>query len=325
MNLDNTKRQGVILKNYKKMNKFNKLFRNTNVNKDVLKKYNILIPKIRKRETIIRRKNRFTDEVVIITGASSGIGKACAFEFADEGAKVILAARRENELKKVENQIKEQGGEALSVKTDVRNIEDCKNLINKTIEKFGKIDVLINNAGISMRATFEDLDLQVIKELMDTNFYGAVYCTKFALPYLLKQKGTVIGISSISGLTPLPGRIAYSASKHAMDGFFNTLRLENKKKGLNVLVVHPSFTSSNIRNTALNKNGKPQKETPRNEEKMMSAERVAQIITKATLKRERDLILTPQGKLVVWLHKNFPSITDRIILNEMAKEPDSPF
>jgi len=208
---------------------------------------------------------------------------------------------------------------------DVKNIDDCKNLIDKTVEKYGKIDVLINNAGISMRAVFEDLDLFVIKELMDTNFYGAVYCTKFALPYLLKQKGTLIGISSISGLTPLPGRTGYSASKHAMEGFLNTLRLENIKKGLNVLIVHPGFTSSNIRNMALDKNGNTQKENPRNEEEMMSAERVAQIIAKATLKRERDLILTHQGKLVVWLHKNFPSITDRIILHEMAKEQGSTF
>lgn len=307
------------------MNKFNKLFRNTNIKKDLLKRYNILIPKIRKRETKIKNKHKFKDKVIIITGASSGIGKACAIEFATQGAKVVLAARRERELKKVEYQICKKRGEAISVKTDVKNIEDCKNLIEKTVEKYRRIDVLINNAGISMRAAFEDVDLFVIKELMDTNFYGAVYCTKFALPYLLKQKGTVIGISSISGLTPLPGRTAYSASKHAMDGFFNTLRLENIKKGLNVLVVHPGFTSSNIRNIALNNNGKPQKETPRNEEEMMSAQRVAKIIAKATLKGERDLILTAQGKLVVWLHKNFPSITDRIILHEMAKEQDYPF
>ncbi len=307
------------------MNKFSKLFSNTYINKDLLKKYNILMPKIKRRETIIKNKHKFFDKVVIITGASSGIGKACAFEFADNGAKVILAARRIDELKKVEEKIKKQGGEAISIKTDVKNINDCKKLIDKTIEEYGKIDVLINNAGISMRAVFEDLDLSVIKELMDTNFYGAVYCTKFALPYLLEQKGTVIGISSISGLTPLPGRTGYSASKHAMEGFLNTLRLENIKKGLNVLIVHPGFTSSNIRNMALDKNGQAQKETPRNEEEMMSAEKVAQIITKATLKRERDLILTPQGKLVVWLHKNFPGITDRIILHEMAKEQDSPF
>ena len=307
------------------MNKFKQLFNNTNINKNSLKKYKIPLPKVRKREAIMQETNRLNDKVVIITGASSGIGKACAFEFAGKGAKVVLAARRIEKLKKVENKIKQHGGNAFSVKTDVREIEECKVLVDRTIENYKKIDVLINNAGISMRANFEDLDLSVIKELMDTNFYGAVYCTKFALPYLLKQKGTVIGISSISGLTPLPGRTGYSASKHAMDGFLNTLRLENIRKGLNVMVVHPGFTSSNIRNVALNKIGIPQKESPRNEEEMMPAESVAKIIAKATIKRERDLILTQQGKLVVWLHKNFPGITDRIILKEMSKEPDSPF
>jgi NADP-dependent 3-hydroxy acid dehydrogenase YdfG len=279
-------------------------------------------------QTIVKMASnlhRFNGKVVIITGASSGIGKACAFEFAHNGATVVLAARQENELKKIEEEIKMQGGDAMSVKTDVKNIEDCKMLITKTLEKYKKIDVLINNAGISMRASFDDLDLSVIKELMDTNFYGAVYCTKFALPYLLEQKGTIIGISSISGQTPLPGRTGYCASKYAIDGFFNTLRLENIKKGLNVLVVHPGFTSSNIRKAALNKLGVPQNETPRDESKMMHPKEVARIIVKATLNRRRDLTLTLQGKLTVWLYRNFPRLTDRIIIHVMAKEPNSPF
>jgi len=273
----------------------------------------------------MKSKVEFKDKVIVITGASSGIGKACAFKFADKGAKIVLASRNVNEILKVENAIMKLGGEAISIKTDVRSIEACKNLIDKVFEKYGKIDILINNAGISMRASFEDLDLQVIKEMMDTNFYGSVYCTKFALPYLLKQKGTVIGISSISGLTPLPGRSGYCASKYAMDGFLNTLRLENIKKGLNVLVVHPGFTSSKIRYLALDKNGHPQKGTPRDEGRMMSGEKVAQFITEAVLKQKRDLILTPQGKIVVWLYRNFPSMADKIIFHEMAKEPDSPF
>ena len=303
-----------------------RLFENIGVfNGILLKRYNIQLPKIKYRRNTIKGTLKFKNKVVVITGASSGIGKACAYEFAGQGAKVVLAARRESELKKVEDELKKQGGDAFSVKTDVRKIEDCKNLIDKTVEKYNRIDVLINNAGISMRANFDDLDLSVIKELMDTNFYGTVYATKFALPFLKKQKGTVIGISSITGLTPLPGRTGYAASKHAMDGFLNTLRLENIKKGLHVLIVHPGFTNSNIRKLALNKNGKPQKETPRDEAKMMSSEKVAQIIARATLKREKDLILTREGKLVVWLHKNFPGITDRIILQEMAKEQDAPF
>ncbi len=264
----------------------------------------------------------FKNKVVIITGASSGIGKACTYELARQGATIVLASRRENELIKIETKLKKEGCDILSVKTDVRKIDDCERLINRTVQEYGRIDVLINNAGISMRANFNDLDLSVIKELMDTNFYGAVYCTKFALPYLIKQKGSLIGISSITGLTPLPGRTGYAASKHAMDGFLNTLRLENIKKGLHVLIVHPGFTSSNIRMAALTKNGKPQRETPRDEERMMSSEKVAQTIAKATLKRENNLILTREGKLVVWLHKNFPNLTDRIIMYEMSKEPE---
>jgi NADP-dependent 3-hydroxy acid dehydrogenase YdfG len=267
----------------------------------------------------------FTDKVVIITGASSGIGKACAFKFAEMGAKVVLAARRENELKNIENEIRQKGGECLSVKTDVRNEKDCRCLIEKTIGNFDKIDILINNAGISMRANFENLDLKVIKEIMDTNFFGMVYCTKFALPYLLNQKGTIIGISSITGLTPLPGRTGYAASKHAMDGFLNTLRLENINKGLHVLIVHPNFTTSGIRKMALNKNGKPQIESPRDEARMMSSEKVAQIIARATLNRDKDIVITYEGKLFVWLHKNFPAISDRIILHEMSKEPNAGF
>ncbi len=306
------------------MNSIRKLFlENDLINKSLLSKYNIKLPKVKTREKVIHRGQKFKNKVVVITGASSGIGKSCAFEFAENGATVVLAARRVDKLRKIEETINKQGGKILVVRTDVKEIDDCKNLIDKTVEIYGKIDVLINNAGISMRANFEDLDLSVIKELMDTNFYGAVYCTKFALPYLLKQKGSVIGISSITGLTPLPGRTGYAASKHAMDGFLNTLRLENMKKGLHVLIVHPGFTSSNIRRLALNKNGNPQAETPREEEKMMSSERVAQIIAKATIKKEKDLILTREGKLVVWLHRNFPSITDRIILHEMSKEPTS--
>lgn len=296
----------------------------TKEEKSFFKRYRIKLRGYKRKESVIKKKNKFKDKVVIITGASSGIGRACAYEFAENGAKVVLAARREKELNKVRDKIISERKEAITVITDVRKITDCENLITETIKHYKKVDILINNAGISMRASFEELDLSVIHELMDTNFFGAVYCVKFALPHLLKTKGTVIGISSVAGLTPLPGRTGYSASKFALDGFLNTLRLENKKKGLNVLVVHPGFTSSNIRNTALDKDGNPQKETPRNENKMMSSERVAEIIAKATHRRERDLVLTSQGKLAVWLHRNFPELTDRIILFEMSKEPDSP-
>ena len=172
----------------------------------------------------------FKNQVVIITGASSGIGRACAIEFSQRCAKIVLASRNEIRLNEVREEIINNGGEAFVVPTDVRKISDCENLIKSTLDHFGKIDILINNAGISMRASFEELELSVMKEVMDTNFFGPVYCTKFALPHLLKQKGLIIGMSSITGLTPFPGRTAYVASKHALDGFLNTIRIENMKK-----------------------------------------------------------------------------------------------
>ncbi len=293
-------------------------------NKEYLSRYNISIPRLLPSDSAKCNGKIFKDKVIIITGASSGIGKACAIEFAKNGAMVVLAARNSDNLKQVEYEIKHSGGIALSVPTDVSKIDDCKALINASIEQYGKIDILINNAGISMRAAFDDTDLDVMRELMDTNFYGTVYCTKFALPYIQKQKGTIIGVSSISGLAPLPGRTAYTASKHAMDGFLNSLRQENRRKGINVLIVHPGFTESNIRNAALNSKGKAQNLSPRDESRMMRSEKVAQHICKAVKKRNRDLVLTSEGRMVVWLHKNFPDIADRIILHEMSKEKDSP-
>jgi len=265
------------------------------------------------------------NKIVIITGASSGIGKALAFELAKRGCKIIIAARNQENLETVKNELSEINCEVLSVVADVSVENDCKIIINKTIEKYGKIDVLINNAGISMRAIFEELDLSVIKKLMDTNFWGTVYCTKFALPWLLKSKGTVVAISSIAGFVPLPGRTGYSASKYAIHGFLNTLRVENIKKGLHVLIAAPGFTASNIRKTALVANGSQQGETPKAEEKLMPAEKVAYFIANGIEKRKRTVILTQQGKLTVLLYKFFPSFMDKVIYKHIAKEPDSPF
>jgi len=270
-------------------------------------------------------KRKLQNKVVIVTGASSGIGKAIAMEYAKNGAKVVLAARNTEKLLRLKIDIEKNGGTAVYVETDVSKKSDCENLIKQTVDRFGKIDILVNNAGISMRASFNKMKLDVIERVMNINFWGTVYCSKFALPYLLEQKGSIIGISSISGLTPLPGRTGYVASKYAMDGFLNTLRIEYMKKGLHVLVVHPGFTSSNIRNTALNEQGLSQKETPRNESRMMPAEKVAKIVLRATLKRKRDLVLTMQGKMAVWVYKNFPKLADKLIYKEMSKEPDSPF
>ena len=264
------------------------------------------------------------EKVVVITGASSGIGEALARRFAREGSKLVLAARRIDRLQALENEL--EGTEVITVQTDVAVEGDCRNLIGKAIERFGKIDVLINNAGISMRAIFEDVELDVLRRLMDVNFWGTVYCTKYALPYLLQTRGSVVGVISIAGHVGLPGRTGYSASKFAVRGFLDTLRIENLKKDLHVLVVAPGFTASEVRKVALNAKGNTQGESPRDESKMMSAEECANHIFKAVVKRKRQLVLTfVEGKLTVFLNKFFPALLDKLAYNHMAKEPDSPF
>lgn len=265
------------------------------------------------------------DKIVIITGASSGIGKALAYEFGNNGAKVVLAARNMAKLEEIATDLHKLGIQALAVQTDVTIENDCRILIEKTLEKFGRIDVLINNAGISMRALFIDLQLDVMRRLMDTNYWGTVYCTKFAMPHLLKTGGSLIGVISIGGYIGLPGRSAYAASKFAVRGFLDSIRVENRKTGLHVLVVAPGFTTSNIRRAALMADGSVQGETPRDEDHMMSAEKVAFHVYKAVVKRKRHLILTfYQGKLTVFVGKIFPKFVDKQVYNTFAKEPDSP-
>ncbi len=263
------------------------------------------------------------NKVLIITGASSGIGKALAKEALQRGAMVMLAARNKNAMQAI---VKDASpGKYLIVAADVSIEEDCRRLVQQTVEQFGRIDVLINNAGISMRALFADVNLQVLEKLMQVNFWGAVYCTKHALPWLLKSRGSVAGVSSIAGYKGLPARSGYSASKFALQGFLESLRIENMKTGLHVLIACPGFTASNIRKTALGKDGSMQGESPRNESEMMTAEAVAKYIMNAIQKRKRTLVLTRQGKLSVLLNKVFPALTDKLVYNHMAKEPDSPF
>jgi dehydrogenase/reductase SDR family member 7B len=261
------------------------------------------------------------DKVIIITGASSGIGKALAHECARQGARLVLASRTGTS----DPDLQKMPGSVLFVPADVTRESDCESLILKAVEKFGRIDVLICNAGISMRALFIDLDLDVIRRLMDTNFWGTVYCAKYALPYLLQSHGSLVGISSVAGYKGLPGRTGYSASKFAMQGFLEVLRIENLKKGLHVLIACPGFTASNIRNVALSKDGTAQGETPLDESKLMPAEEVARQIVMAIKKKKDRIILTTQGKMTVLLNKFFPKFMDKMVYNHMAKEPNSPF
>lgn len=269
------------------------------------------------------RDKYFKDKVIIITGASSGIGLAAARLFASMDAKVVIAARSADKLDEVKATMPNPDN-ILCVKTDVSVEDDCKNLVQQTVDKFGCVDILVNNAGISMRAMFRDLDLDVIRHLMDTNFWGTVYCTKYALPYILESKGSIVGVISIAGLTGLPGRTGYSASKFAIRGFLNTLRVEHRYDGIHVMVFAPGFTTSNIRNVALLADGSLQGTTPRNESKMMSAEAVAQRMAYGLRKRKKEMILTPVGKLTKLFNFIMPGFVEWAEYRMMANEPDSP-
>ncbi|EPR68493.1 SDR family oxidoreductase [Cyclobacterium qasimii] len=271
------------------------------------------------------KKHGNKNKVVVITGATSGIGQACALIFGKAGAKIWITGRSRVKLDETLVFLQKEGIVCGGGVCDAAIAEQNQQMADDAIKHFGKIDVLINNAGISMRALFRELDLKVFHQVMDINFWGTVYATKFCMDEIIKNKGAIIGVSSINGFRGTPARTAYTASKFAMNGFFESLRTEVMKLGVHVMVVCPGFTASNIRNNALLGDGTSQSESPREEEKMMTAEEVAEAMLTALRKKKRDLVLTNQGKMAVFLNKWIPGIMDKIVYNHMAKEKDSPF
>ncbi|HEY4155936.1 MAG TPA: SDR family oxidoreductase [Puia sp.] len=253
----------------------------------------------------------FNNKVVIVTGGSDGIGRALIEALIRAGARVATCGRHYDKLYALQLEYSQVMLHAQVC--DVSHEEECKRFIKSTVDTFGTIDILINNAGISMRSLFDEVDTEVIRRLMDVNFMGAVYCTKYALPYILKQRGTIVGISSISGYRGLPGRSGYSASKFALQGWLESLRTELMDSGVHVMWISPGFTSSNIRNAALNGQGQGQGESPLDESRLMSADTCARYILGAIEKRKRVLVLTFTGKLTVFMNKFFPSLADKLV------------
>jgi short-subunit dehydrogenase len=260
----------------------------------------------------------FNDKVIVITGGSDGIGRALIDVLIPLGAKIATCARNYDKLYNL--QLQYPNVLLHTMACDVSNENDCKRFIDSVIEVFGQIDILINNAGISMRSLFKDVDVDVMKKVMDVNFFGAVYCTKYALPSILESKGTIVGISSTAGYRGLPGRSGYSASKFALRGWLEALRTELIHSDVNVMWVSPGFTASNIRNAALNEKGELQGESPLDEDKLMSAEECALYIIKAIEKGKRTLVLTANGKLAVFMNKFFPSWSDKLVYNHFFKD-----
>ncbi len=260
----------------------------------------------------------FNNKVVAITGGSDGIGKALIDALIPLNAKVATCGRNADKLQVLKQQYSSDN--LLTVTADVSHYDDCKKFIDTTIQTFGGIDILINNAGISMRALLKDADVDVIKKVMQVNFDGTIHCTKLALNTIIERKGTIVGISSIAGYRGLPGRTGYSASKFAVNGFLEALRTELLDTGVNVMWVCPGFTASNIRNAALTKDGSHQGSTPLDEHSLMTAAECAAITLKAIQKRKRTLVYTMGDKRTVWLNKLFPGLTDKLVRNFFYKD-----
>jgi short-subunit dehydrogenase len=264
--------------------------------------------------------NFFQNKVVVITGGSDGIGKALIDKLLPMGAKIATCGRNVEKLNKLVQQYPINNLHIVTA--DVSNYDDCKNFIHSAIKAFGGIDILINNAGISMRALLKDAEVEVIKKVMEINFDGTVYCTKLALNSIIEKRGTIVGISSIAGYRGLPARTGYCASKFAVNGFLEALRTELSDTGVNVMWVCPGFTASNIRNAALMKDGSQQGTTPLDEHSLMTAEECATMTLKAIEKRKRTLIYTMTDKRTVWLNKLFPSLMDKLVRNYYFKNGD---
>jgi short-subunit dehydrogenase len=260
------------------------------------------------------------DNVVVITGASKGIGAELARQLSAKGAKLVLAARSEKELEEVAAECRMLGASVVTVKADVSVERDCQAIVSGAVIAFGRLDTLVNNAGASMWARFEDIDdMSILKRLMDVNYMGAVYCTHHALPHLRESRGRIVGVSSLAGRVGVPTRTGYSASKHAMTGFFDSLRIELEDSGITVTMIYPGFVSTGIRENATGPDGKPILVSPVKEGEVMSVEDCARRIVRAIEAREREVVMTARGKMGLWLKLLAPSLVDRIARRAVEK------
>jgi NAD(P)-dependent dehydrogenase (short-subunit alcohol dehydrogenase family) len=266
----------------------------------------------------IRKENTmppFQSQVVIITGASSGIGRALAVALAKQQARLVLAARSLPGLEETAALCRPFTQDILIVPTDVTELVQCETLIRRAMEAFGRIDMLVNNAGVSQWAYFEEItDLSLFEKLMRVNYLSCVYTTYFALPHLKQTRGRIVAVSSLAGLAGIPTRTGYSASKHAIVGFYEALRTEIGETGISVTLVFPGFVTSAMRLNAFGPDGKPLGHSPVKETEVMSAEECAHLILDATARRRRKLVMTLRGKLGQWLKLIAPKLVDKIAL-----------
>ena len=257
-------------------------------------------------------KNTFYENATIITGASSGIGREMAYQLAERGAWLSLAARDVDRLEDVAEICRVRGGRALVVGTDVCEESQCKRLVARTLAEFGRIDTLINNAGITMWAHFESIqDLHILEQIMQTNYFGSVYCSYYALPYLKERSGRIVAISSLTGKSGVPTRSGYAASKHAQVGFFDSLRIELASTGVSVTVIYPDFVATETRQRAFGPDGAPLGKSPVQEGEVMTAAECASISISGIADRKREVVMG-RGRLLQYLLPFIPGLIDRI-------------
>jgi short-subunit dehydrogenase len=256
----------------------------------------------------------YTGKSIVVTGASSGIGKALCLALAPQRPRLVLAARDAARLEEVAAACRGAGAETLVVATDVTSEEECRRLVERTVETFGGLDVLVTNAGVSMMARFDEIeDLAIYERLMKVNYLGCVYPTHFALPHLKKSRGQIVVMSSLAGLTGVPTRTGYAASKHAVFGFFDSLRIELEESGVSVTIVAPYFVLSEIHRRSSGPDGKALGKSPMQEDKIMTAEECAALTVAGMEKRERLVVTNWRGGRLSRLLRIFaPGVVDRL-------------
>ncbi|MGZ6291255.1 MAG: SDR family oxidoreductase [Syntrophales bacterium] len=255
----------------------------------------------------------FADKVITVTGASEGIGRALCLALALQKPRLAIAARNESRLDELAKEVESKGAKALVLPKDVTSEEACKRLIGMTIEKWGVMDVLVNNAGGTMWTSFEDItDTSIFERIIRLNYLGSVYCTYYALPHIKKSKGLIVVVSSVAGITGVPTRTGYAASKHALFGFFDSLRIELDGTGVSITMVAPDFVLSELHRRAMGHDGKPLGKSPLQEGKIMTAEKCAALIVNAMESRDRLLLTSCRAKVGRWIRMLSPRSVDSI-------------
>jgi len=259
-------------------------------------------------------------QVVVITGASSGIGRALAVELATRGNRLVLAARDVDRLSEVAGLCQQHGAETLVVPTDVTRQDQCQRLIEEAAGRFDRIDVLVNNAGRAMWSRFDLLDdLRVIEEIMQLNFMGGVYCTRHALPHLERSRGLIVAMASLSGLIGVPMLTGYAASKHAMIGFYESLRIEMATRGVGVTIVAPDYVQSEVLERAMDRHGQSLGHSPLDQKKMPTAQACARRVVRAMARRERLVLTSFRSGAARWGQLLAPKLVDWFTSSAQAR------